>query len=149
MSVDTPPDVERSDGQSEASDCPPAVTGSMDAGVTCEPAVAGSTPPVAGSTPHCDPFLKGAIFGLLAATAAAWAEPTVGVSWSNFQEERWKTDEAAMRTALEAAGDLEEAAWTMHRVLQSSEFGAGAGGDAARSELETRRRAIYRQLAER
>jgi D-xylose transport system substrate-binding protein len=29
---------------------------------------------------------------------------TVGVSWSNFQEERWKTDEAAIRGALEAAG---------------------------------------------
>ncbi len=29
---------------------------------------------------------------------------TVGVSWSNFQEERWKTDEAAIRSALEAAG---------------------------------------------
>ena len=29
---------------------------------------------------------------------------TVGVSWSNFQEERWKTDEAAMKGALEAAG---------------------------------------------
>ncbi|PKP97333.1 MAG: D-xylose ABC transporter substrate-binding protein, partial [Alphaproteobacteria bacterium HGW-Alphaproteobacteria-13] len=29
---------------------------------------------------------------------------TVGVSWSNFQEERWKTDEAAMKAALEAAG---------------------------------------------
>jgi D-xylose transport system substrate-binding protein len=29
---------------------------------------------------------------------------TVGVSWSNFQEERWKTDEAAIRAALEAAG---------------------------------------------
>ncbi|MEM9796321.1 MAG: D-xylose ABC transporter substrate-binding protein [Pseudomonadota bacterium] len=30
--------------------------------------------------------------------------PVVGVSWSNFQEERWKTDEAAIREALEAAG---------------------------------------------
>ena len=29
---------------------------------------------------------------------------TVGVSWSNFQEERWKTDEAAIKEALEAAG---------------------------------------------
>ncbi|MBL4806474.1 MAG: D-xylose ABC transporter substrate-binding protein [Rhodobacteraceae bacterium] len=28
----------------------------------------------------------------------------VGVSWSNFQEERWKTDEAAIVAALEAAG---------------------------------------------
>ncbi|MFN3969778.1 MAG: substrate-binding domain-containing protein [Gemmobacter sp.] len=30
---------------------------------------------------------------------------TVGVSWSNFQEERWKTDEAAIKSALEAAGN--------------------------------------------
>ncbi|MAM61561.1 D-xylose ABC transporter substrate-binding protein [Maritimibacter sp. UBA3975] len=37
----------------------------------------------------------------LAATASA---QTVGVSWSNFQEERWKTDEAAIKSALEAAG---------------------------------------------
>ncbi|WP_368184310.1 D-xylose ABC transporter substrate-binding protein [Aestuariibius sp. HNIBRBA575] len=29
---------------------------------------------------------------------------TVGVSWSNFQEERWKTDEAAIVAALEAGG---------------------------------------------
>ncbi|KGF68258.1 sugar ABC transporter substrate-binding protein [Hoeflea sp. BAL378] len=29
----------------------------------------------------------------------------IGVSWSNFQEERWKTDEAAMKAAIEAAGD--------------------------------------------
>ena len=29
----------------------------------------------------------------------------IGVSWSNFQEERWKTDEAAMLSAIEAAGD--------------------------------------------
>lgn len=29
---------------------------------------------------------------------------TVGVSWSNFREERWKTDEAAIKGALEAAG---------------------------------------------
>ncbi len=31
-------------------------------------------------------------------------EIVVGVSWSNFQEERWKTDEAALRAALEARG---------------------------------------------
>ncbi len=38
-------------------------------------------------------------------TAPAYAQDiTVGVSWSNFQEERWKTDEAAIKEALEAAG---------------------------------------------
>ena len=34
----------------------------------------------------------------------ASADVVVGVSWSNFQEERWKTDEAALRAGLEAAG---------------------------------------------
>ncbi|MEL6101479.1 MAG: substrate-binding domain-containing protein [Pseudomonadota bacterium] len=38
------------------------------------------------------------------AVAAAAQDITVGVSWSNFQEERWKTDEAAIKGALEAAG---------------------------------------------
>ncbi|MBB4007187.1 D-xylose ABC transporter substrate-binding protein [Allorhizobium taibaishanense] len=28
----------------------------------------------------------------------------IGVSWSNFQEERWKTDEAAIKEALKASG---------------------------------------------
>jgi len=38
-------------------------------------------------------------------SSAALAEGlTVGVSWSNFQEERWKTDEAAIKAALDAAG---------------------------------------------
>ncbi|ABV93739.1 D-xylose-binding periplasmic protein xylF [Dinoroseobacter shibae DFL 12 = DSM 16493] len=37
-------------------------------------------------------------------TTSAYADVTVGVSWSNFQEERWKTDEAAIKAALEAAG---------------------------------------------
>ncbi|MBB3771788.1 MULTISPECIES: D-xylose ABC transporter substrate-binding protein [Ancylobacter] len=32
------------------------------------------------------------------------ADTVVGVSWSNFQEERWKTDEAAIKKALAAAG---------------------------------------------
>ena len=36
--------------------------------------------------------------------AAAQSGPVVGVSWSNFQEERWKTDEAAIVAAVEAAG---------------------------------------------
>ena len=55
-----------------------------------------------------------ALAGLLlatTATAALMAGPAVaadkviGVSWSNFQEERWKTDEAAMKAAIEANGD--------------------------------------------
>ena len=36
--------------------------------------------------------------------AASAKDVTVGVSWSNFQEERWKTDEAAIKEALDKAG---------------------------------------------
>ena len=43
--------------------------------------------------------------GALTATQAVQAAgEVVGVSWSNFQEERWKTDEAAIKAALEKAG---------------------------------------------
>ncbi|UWR74382.1 D-xylose ABC transporter substrate-binding protein [Phaeobacter inhibens] len=51
-------------------------------------------------------FLSGVSALAFAATASmAFAEDvTVGVSWSNFQEERWKTDEAAIKAALEAKG---------------------------------------------
>ncbi len=42
----------------------------------------------------------------LACTGLAQAKgKTVGVSWSNFQEERWKTDEAAIKAAIAASGD--------------------------------------------
>ncbi len=34
----------------------------------------------------------------------ALAQTVVGVSWSNFQEERWKTDEAAIKAQLEKLG---------------------------------------------
>jgi len=40
----------------------------------------------------------------MGANIAAAADWIVGVSWSNFQEERWKTDEAAMKAALNAGG---------------------------------------------
>ena len=39
-----------------------------------------------------------------AASSAFAADLTVGVSWSNFHEERWNTDEAAIVGALEEAG---------------------------------------------
>jgi D-xylose transport system substrate-binding protein len=39
-----------------------------------------------------------------AAGAVAAEDITVGVSWSNFQEERWRTDEAAIVAALEEHG---------------------------------------------
>ncbi|NNF73398.1 MAG: D-xylose ABC transporter substrate-binding protein [Rhodobacteraceae bacterium] len=49
--------------------------------------------------------LLAAALAATAFTAPAYAQDiTVGVSWSNFQEERWKTDEAAMKAALEAGG---------------------------------------------
>ena len=48
------------------------------------------------------------VMAAVAATAAmalpAVADVTVGVSWSNFQEERWRTDEAAIVGALEEHG---------------------------------------------
>ena len=40
----------------------------------------------------------------LTSLAAMAKDVTVGVSWSNFQEERWKTDEAAIKKALDAHG---------------------------------------------
>ncbi len=51
--------------------------------------------------------MRNLILAAVVATAglstASFAQ-TVGVSWSNFQEERWKTDEAAIKGALDAAG---------------------------------------------
>ena len=43
----------------------------------------------------------------LSVHASAFAQskgPVVGVSWSNFQEERWKTDEAAIKAVLATLG---------------------------------------------
>ena len=48
--------------------------------------------------------LAAAVFSAAMATSAIAQGLTVGVSWSNFQEERWKTDEAAIKSALDAAG---------------------------------------------
>ncbi len=45
-------------------------------------------------------IIAGAVIG----TAAIADDIVVGVSWSNFQEERWKTDEAAIKAELEAMG---------------------------------------------
>ena len=56
-------------------------------------------------------FLKGmgctfiAVAVLTVMSTAAFSKSLiVGVSWSNFQEERWKTDEAAMKAQLQALG---------------------------------------------
>ncbi len=48
-------------------------------------------------------LLAGAALALSIAAADAKGK-VVGVSWSNFQEERWKTDEAAIKAAIAAAG---------------------------------------------
>ncbi|PNY80371.1 D-xylose ABC transporter substrate-binding protein [Deinococcus koreensis] len=50
--------------------------------------------------------LMSALFGLALLTGPAHAQTpvTVGVSWSNFQEERWKTDEAAIKAQLAKLG---------------------------------------------
>src|SRR5215813_10682237 len=50
--------------------------------------------------------LAATVFGstLFESTGASAQDLVVGVSWSNFQEERWKTDEAAIKAALEKAG---------------------------------------------
>ncbi|WP_299347621.1 D-xylose ABC transporter substrate-binding protein [uncultured Maritalea sp.] len=45
-----------------------------------------------------------AVLSMCVASNALAADLVVGVSWSNFQEERWKTDEAAIKSALEAMG---------------------------------------------
>ena len=47
-------------------------------------------------------LLAGAVLSV-SMVGSSWADgKTIGVSWSNFQEERWKTDEAAMKGAIEA-----------------------------------------------
>ncbi|MGR4870592.1 D-xylose ABC transporter substrate-binding protein [Variovorax sp. LARHSF232] len=46
--------------------------------------------------------LSALAIGLTALGASA--QTVVGVSWSNFQEERWKTDEAAIKAQLEKLG---------------------------------------------
>ena len=49
-------------------------------------------------------FGAGAVAFAGASGVAVAQVMTVGVSWNNFQEERWKTDEAAIVAALEAGG---------------------------------------------
>ena len=49
-------------------------------------------------------LLAGAALSLCYLSTAQARGKVVGVSWSNFQEERWKTDEAAIKAAVAAAG---------------------------------------------
>lgn len=47
-----------------------------------------------------------AVLAVTGFSTAALAEgKVIGVSWAQFQEERWKIDEAAMKAAIEAAGN--------------------------------------------
>jgi len=51
-------------------------------------------------------LITAAIVATIGFSSAALAEgKRIGVSWASFQEERWKTDEAAMIAAIEAAGN--------------------------------------------
>jgi len=50
-------------------------------------------------------MLAGAAMSLAMSAHAIAEGKVIGVSWSNFQEERWQTDEAAMRAAIEEAGN--------------------------------------------
>ena len=50
-------------------------------------------------------IVAAAALGVSIATSAFAENQIIGVSWSNFQEERWRTDEAAMKAAIEANGD--------------------------------------------
>ncbi len=49
--------------------------------------------------------LAGATLAMSVSSAALAAGKTIAVSWKTFQEERWKTDEAAIKAVVEAAGD--------------------------------------------
>lgn len=50
-------------------------------------------------------MLAGAALSLSYASVADAKDKTIAVSWKTFQEERWKTDEAAIKAAVEAAGN--------------------------------------------
>jgi D-xylose transport system substrate-binding protein len=50
-------------------------------------------------------MLAGAALSFCVVGLAHAKGKVIGVSWSNFQEERWKTDEAAMKATIAAAGD--------------------------------------------
>jgi D-xylose transport system substrate-binding protein len=50
-------------------------------------------------------LLAGVVMSTAMVGAASAAGKTIAVSWKTFQEERWKTDEAAIKAVVEAAGD--------------------------------------------
>ena len=50
-------------------------------------------------------LMAGALLLGMSSMSAMAAGKTIAVSWKTFQEERWKTDEAAIKAVVEAAGD--------------------------------------------
>ena len=50
-------------------------------------------------------FLAGVAMTFALSAVAVAKDKTIAVSWKIFQEERWKTDEAAIKAVVEAAGD--------------------------------------------
>jgi D-xylose transport system substrate-binding protein len=50
-------------------------------------------------------YMAGALMLGMSSVSAMAAGKTIAVSWKTFQEERWKTDEAAIKAAVEAAGN--------------------------------------------
>jgi D-xylose transport system substrate-binding protein len=50
-------------------------------------------------------FLAGVAMTFAFSAVAVAKDKTIAVSWKIFQEERWKTDEAAIKAVVEAAGD--------------------------------------------
>ena len=50
-------------------------------------------------------LMAGALLLGMSSMSAMAAGKTIAVSWKTFQEERWKTDEAAIRAVVEAAGN--------------------------------------------
>jgi len=50
-------------------------------------------------------MMAGALMLGMSSMAATAAGKTIAVSWKTFQEERWKTDEAAIKAVVEAAGN--------------------------------------------
>ncbi|HEY5597790.1 MAG TPA: substrate-binding domain-containing protein, partial [Kiloniellales bacterium] len=50
-------------------------------------------------------MMAGALLLGMSSMSAMAAGKTIAVSWKTFQEERWKTDEAAIKAVVEAAGN--------------------------------------------
>ena len=50
-------------------------------------------------------ILAGVAMSFALTDVAVAKDKTIAVSWKTFQEERWKTDEAAIKAVVEAAGD--------------------------------------------